>query len=278
MGEDMGTFKPDFKDILYKEEARMALITLNRPECLNAFRTQTLLELAQALKRAARDKSVGVIVLTGAGGKAFSVGGDITEMKELDRARGRVFVRHLGSLTKAFLTCPKPIIARVDGYCLGGGNEIQLFCDLTIASDRSFFGQTGPKVGSAPLWGGTQILPGLVGLKKAKEITFLCKHYRAEEAVAMGLINQCVPASELDRTVREVCQELLKKGPQSLKLAKKSLHGGLLRQVLQDLKSLQTIYGSPELKEGMAAFLEKREPRFTEDCNLPPLDNLPRRT
>ncbi len=250
------------RDILYDVTRGIATITLNRPEKLNAFRNQTLVELAKALTTAIRDKKVGVIVLAGAGDKAFCVGGDIGEMKSLNQKTGRIFVRNLARAGRLFLTCPKPIVAKVNGYCIGGGNEIQLFCDLTIASEKSVFGQTGPKIGSAPLWGGTQILPALVGLKKAKEIMFLCRQYSAAEAAAIGMINRAVPESDLDRTVSQLCEELLKRSPQSIRLVKRSLHRNLQAPLAKDLTLLRRIYGSRELSEGMRAFLEKREPRF----------------
>jgi dihydroxynaphthoic acid synthetase len=253
----------DYQDLLYEIHDGAATITLNRPEKLNAFRNQTLIELTKALAAAIKDRSVGVIVIAGAGGKAFSVGGDISEMNGLNRKSGRIFVQNLLKLGKIFLTCPKPIVAKVNGYCIGGGNEIQLFCDLTIASDRSVFGQTGPKVGSAPLWGGTQILPLLVGLKKAKGIIFLCKQYSAAEAFQMGLINQVVPESELDQTVETICKEILAKSPQSLRLVKRALHRNLFTTLQKDLADLAKIYGTAELAEGMNAFLEKRRPDFS---------------
>lgn len=251
-----------FQDILYQASDGIVTLTLNRPKKLNAFRSRTITELSQALVTAIQDRSVGVIVVTGSGGKAFSVGGDIGEMKNFDKKSGRVFVQNLLRLGRVFLTCPKPIVAKVNGYCIGGGNEIQLFCDLTIASDKSVFGQTGPKVGSAPLWGGSQILPLLVGLKKTKEVAFLCKQYSAAEAEEMGMINRVVPEAELDQAVDEIAHELLKRSPQSLRLLKKSLHRDLFPKLVRDLKDLGGIYGSAELKEGMGAFLEKREPDF----------------
>jgi len=253
-----------YQDISYASANRVATVTLNRPEKLNAFRNKTLIEAAESITRAVKDRSVGVIVLTGAGKKAFCVGGDIGEMKGLNRKTGRLFVKNLERFAKTILTCPKPLIAKVNGWCIGGGNEIQLFCDLTIASDRSVFGQTGPKVGSAPLWGGTQILPSLVGLKKAKEIMFLCGSYSASEAAEIGMINRVVPEAELDRTVESLCRDLLKKSPQSLRLLKKALHREIIPRLVLDLKLLEGIYGSAELKEGMSAFLEKREPRFPQ--------------
>ncbi|MBI2982195.1 MAG: enoyl-CoA hydratase/isomerase family protein [Deltaproteobacteria bacterium] len=251
-----------FKDILYKTESGIATITLNRPEKLNAFRSQTIVELSAVLSRAIKDHKIGVIIISGGGGKAFCVGGDIQEMKDLDLRTGKAFARKLLHLGKIFLTSPKPIIAKVNGYCLGGGNEIQLFCDLTIASEKSIFGQTGPKVGSAPLWGGTQILPFLVGLKKAHEIIYLCRQYAAREAKEIGLINQVVPEISLDAVVERCCREILEKGPRSLTLARQALHEGLLPRLVKDLKKLEKIYGTPEVMEGMNAFLEKRHPSF----------------
>jgi len=249
-------------DILFEIKDRVAVITLHRPEKLNAFRSRTLRELTQAVRRAVRDGSVGIVVLTGSGSRAFCVGGDIEEMKALTPRTGKSFVAELYRTAEALLSCPKPTIAKVNGYCLGGGNELQLFCDLTVASDRSVFGQVGPKVGSSPLWGGSQILPALTGLKKAKELMFLCPQITAREAASLGLINMCVPEAELENKVREIGQNLLRKSPQSLRVLKKSLHRGLLGRVREDLKLLQSLYGSRELREGMQAFLDKREPRF----------------
>lgn len=252
-----------YLDILYEVRDGIATLTLNRPDKLNAFRGQTILELINAMIAAIKDRSVGVIVITGAGGKAFCVGGDISEMKNFNRKTGQDFVQKLLKLGRLFFDCPKPVIAKVNGYCIGGGNEIQLFCDLTVASDRSVFAQTGPKVGSAPLWGGSQILPGLVGLKKAKEISFICKQYTAPEAQEMGIINQVVPEADLDRTVNDLCRELLERSPQAIRLLKKSLHSDLFHQLQKDLLYLGKIYGTEELQEGMNAFLEKRPPDFS---------------
>lgn len=252
-----------FADLLFESKNGVTTITLNRPEKLNAFRGQTILEMTAALQKAIGDRSVGVIVIAGAGGKAFCVGGDIEEMKGLDRKTGLIFVKRLAKLARLFCTSPKPLIAKVNGYCLGGGHEIQLFCDLTLASEKSIFGQSGPKVGSAPLWGGTQILPLLVGLKRAHEITYLCHQYPAREALAMGLINRVVPEISLDSITENLCQEILQKSPQSLKFARRSLHEGLLPKIERDLRRLVSIYGGEELREGMNAFLEKRSPDFS---------------
>lgn len=253
-----------FQDILLKSHNGIATITINRPDKLNAFRGQTIIEMERAIRTAIRERGVGVIVITGAGDKAFCVGGDIAEMNDLSAKTGRLFVTKLLKLAKSFIASPKPIIAKVNGYCLGGGNEIQLFCDLTIASEKSVFGQTGPKVGSAPLWGGTQSLPLLVGPKKAHEITFLCHQYPAREALEMGLINKVVPELSLDSITELICREILEKSPQAIALARASLHEGLLTKIEKDLKKLPKIYGSPELKEGMSAFLEKRKPDYSK--------------
>ncbi len=253
-----------YQDILYASANGVATITLNRPEKLNAFRSQTLGELTQALNAAIKDKAIGVIVITGAQAAkpSFCVGGDLAEMKTLTAQTCPGFMQRLLHLGRTLLNAPKPLLAKVDGYCLGGGNEIQLFCDLTIASDRSTFGQVGPKVGSIPLWGGTQILPRLVGMKRAKEMIFLCHPYSAAEALEMGLINRVVPTSDLDTTTQRVAQELLVMSPQALRLARQALHEGILKELERDLKKLQKIYGSAELHEGMSAFLEKRTADF----------------
>ena len=250
------------KDILYSVVSSFATITLNRPEKLNAFRLQTLRELAAALKKADGDRQVRSVVITGAGTKAFCVGGDIEEMKGLTHKTAAPFIKALLAVWRAIRNSLKPVIAKVNGYCLGGGNEIQLMCDLTIASETAKFGQTGPKVGSVPLWGGTQLLPRLVGEKRAREIIFLCRQYPATEAKAMGLVNEVVPESEIDARVDEVCATIARMSPQSLRLAKKSLNADVERQLLRDARMLKEIYGSPELVEGMSAFLEKRLPRW----------------
>lgn len=250
-----------YTDIFFEQEEGVATITLNRPHKRNAFRQKTLEELAKAFLQAGRDGSVGVVVLTGEG-ENFCAGGDIGEMLGLTPETGAVFVQHLFALAQAITDCPKPVIARIDGYCIGGGNELQLFCDLGVASDRARFGQVGPKVGSAPLWGGSLLLPRLLGLRRAKEMMFLCEPITAARALEIGLVNRVVPASQLHDATDTLCRDLLRRSPQSLKLLKHSLHRGFAEEIRKDLSLLEGIYGTPELKEGMAAFLERREPRF----------------
>jgi 1,4-dihydroxy-2-naphthoyl-CoA synthase len=171
-----------FEDIIYEKNDGIARITINRPKVLNAFRSKTLDELAEAFDDAEGDGAIGVVVIT-----------DISEMGELNSSAGRVFLRKCLKTSTAIRNCSKPVIAMVRGYCLGGGHEIHLMCDLTIAAESAKFGQTGPTVGSVPVWGGTQMLPRVVGEKKAREIVFLCNRYTAEEAVEMGLVNKAVP-------------------------------------------------------------------------------------
>lgn len=254
-----------FTDILYAVADGVATITINRPDKLNCFRFETVADLTAAFRQAEADPEVGVAVLTGAGPKAFSCGGDLAALSALDRAGMARWHRGLNELGITMRTLDKPIIAAVNGYCIGGGNELNLFCDLTIASERARFGQAGPRVGSAPLWGATQLLPRLVGEKRAREVIFLCRQYTAQEALAMGWINQVAPHEELGAEVRRWAGELLAMSSGALRAAKRSLHDPVewLRASLEaggDL--LSELWSSPEGREGMQAFLEKRKPGF----------------
>lgn len=256
-----------YEDILYETAGGVATVTINRPEVLNCFRTQTILEMTDAVEDAAHNGSVGVLVVTGAGDRAFCVGGDIAEMRDLGPASGRAFLerftRFLWSLRKA----PKPVIAAVRGYCLGGGNELNLACDLTLATTTSVFGQVGPTVGSAPVFGGTQFLPRLVGEKRAREIIFLCRRYAAEEAARMGWINLAVPAEEFDATLKSWTERILELSPAALRVSKASLNyeSDALRGSFDLAVELLTgLYGTAEFREGMGAFLEKRKPDFVQ--------------
>jgi dihydroxynaphthoic acid synthetase len=254
------------QDVLYTQAQGIARITINRPEVYNAFRNQTLDELTDAFEDAARDESVGVIVLTGAGTKAFCTGGDVSEEDAFDPVKGRHHHRRLIRLAEVIRNCGKPVIAAVRGYCVGGGNSLMLLCDLTIATESSRFGQVGPKMGSSPLWWSTQLLPRLVGEKKAREIVMLCRQYSAVEAERMGWINRAVPDESLDAEVDAWCRELLAKSPQALRLAKLSLNAEsdqLWSSVIHGLGLLAYAHGSAEFHEGTRAFLEKRSPDWT---------------
>lgn len=248
-------------DVVYATADGVATITINRPEVLNALRGQTYQNLIDATRRAASDDDIGVIVLTGAGDRAFSSGGDVRGQASRTVAAGRKHLHRMMELSGQLRNCGKPTIAAVNGYAIGGGHELHLMCDLTIASDRAIFGQVGPRVGSVPVWGATQLLPRIVGEKKAREIIFLCRQYSAEEALAMGLINKVVPHEDLMTEVEIWCQEILDKSPQSLRIAKTSLNFEsdlLYSSFVHGIEMLALTYGNEENLEGVRAFLEKR--------------------
>ncbi len=256
-----------YEDILYEKKDGVAWVTINRVKTFNSFRTRTLEELNEVIEDASNDGVIGVIVISGAGGKAFCSGGDVAEMRDLTPVTGRVFLVKLYNVFQKIRWAPKPVIAAVNGYCLGGGNEINMVCDMTIASESSKFGQVGPTVGSIPVLAGTQYLPRNVGDKKAKEIIFLCERYTAEEAKDMGWINKVVPDDKFDQEVRAWCDRMLQMSPQSLRVAKLSMNfeGDQLHpSFTHGIEMLASTYGSPELKEGMSAFQEKRKPDFKQ--------------
>ncbi|GBD04087.1 1,4-dihydroxy-2-naphthoyl-CoA synthase [bacterium HR19] len=256
-----------FEDIIYQKDKGIATLIINRPEVLNAFRTKTIEELSSALEDAGNDRKVGVIVIKGAGEKAFCVGGDIQEMKNFDYWSGRNFLLKFLNFLLLIRKVPKPVICAVKGYCLGGGNEINISCDLTIATEDSIFGQVGPKVGSVPVIGGTQFLPRIVGEKKAREMVFLCNQYSAYEALQMGLINKVVPREKFDEEVNLWCQRILELSPQALRIAKLSFNfesDQLYPSFLHAVEILSQIYDTEEFKEGMNSFLEKRKPDFSK--------------
>ncbi|GAA1868809.1 1,4-dihydroxy-2-naphthoyl-CoA synthase [Pseudonocardia ailaonensis] len=258
---------PDYSDILYKVDDGVATVTINREQVRNAFRLQTLEELRDAVLLSENDTSVGVIVITGAGDKAFCAGGDIN----MESASGRQGARELGQRAMAFSlavrTSGKPVVARVNGWCIGGGNEINLICDLSVAAESARFGQSGPKMGSVPIWWGTQLLPRLVGDKRAKEIVFLCQQYTAAEAKEMGWINRVVPDAQLDDAVDEWCRRMLTLSPQALRVAKHHLNMEADRQwpsIAAGYEFISFIHGTDEFHEGAKAFLEKRPPAFDQ--------------
>jgi dihydroxynaphthoic acid synthetase len=255
----------NFEHILYDKKNRVAYVTINRPEVRNALNSEVREELAIAIEDAWLDDEIGVIVLTGAGGKAFSAGGDLSWIvdpkKKVDAKYTLVHYR----LATAMRCCGKPIIARVDGYCVGGGNELNMLCDLTIASERSIFAQAGPLVGSAPIWYGLQQLQHSVGDKKTREIVYLCNRYTAEEAMKMGWVNKVVPGEKLDEEVDAWCKNLLEKSRQSLRIAKLQINfvsDMAHPQITHGLELARFFLKAPEMVEGATAFLEKRKPDF----------------
>lgn len=218
------------------------------------------------MTRAAAAAAVGVVVLTGAGDKAFCSGGDVRDQASRTPHIGRAHMRRLYALSSIMRMMDKPIIAKVRGFCVGGGNEINLFCDMTIASEDAKFGQTGPRVGGIPVWGACQLLARFVGERKAREMLYTCRQYTAREALEMGLINQVCPADQLDQVVADVCGDILDKSPQSIRIAKIALNAGSDQEFYGSFfaaaELLASIYGSEENMEGIKAFLEKRPPSF----------------
>ena len=255
----------EYKDILYEERDGVATITFNRPEVLNAFRMGTYEEVTDAIHRAGWNKSVGVIVLTGLG-RAFGVGGDSSDKKSDRAGRGTLGVP-VEALHAAIRDVPKPVIAKVRGYAIGGGNVLVTLCDLTIASDNAVFGQVGPKVGSVDPGYGTAYLARIVGEKKAREIWYLCRKYSAAEALAMGLINKFVPDAELDAEVDKWCAEIMQMSPTAIAIAKRSFNADSenIRGIANlGFQAVSLFYGTDEAKEGGNAFREKRKPRFRD--------------
>ncbi|OOE35073.1 1,4-dihydroxy-2-naphthoyl-CoA synthase [Salinivibrio kushneri] len=257
-----------FSDILYHKSADgIARITINRPQVRNAFRPQTVKEMMQALADSRYDSRVGVIILTGLGEKAFCSGGDQSVRGDYGGYQDDEGTHHLNVLDfqRQIRTCPKPVIAAVAGYAVGGGHVLHMMCDLTIAADNAQFGQTGPKVGSFDGGWGASYMARIVGQKKAREIWFLCRFYNAQEAVDMGLVNTVVPLDELERETVRWCREVLQHSPMALRCLKAALNADCDGQAgLQELAGNATMmfYMTDEGQEGRNAFNEKRRPEF----------------
>jgi naphthoate synthase len=257
-----------FTDIKYYKAEKIAKIIINRPEVHNAFRPLTVFEMSKALADARDDEQTGVIILTGEGKEAFCSGGD-------QRIRGNAGykdekgVNRLNVLDfqRQMRTCPKPIIAMVAGYAIGGGNILQLLADITIAADNAVFGQTGPRVGSFDGGYGASYLARIVGQKKAREIWFLCRKYNAMQALEMGLINKVVPYEDLENETIQWCREILSNSPIAIRCLKAALNADCDGQAgLQELAGNATMlfYMSEEGQEGRNAFIEKRDPDFSK--------------
>ena len=255
----------DYTDIRYDKDDGIAWITINRPEVRNAFRTRTVHELTDAFLDARFDPSVGVVVLTGAGDKAFCSGGDQKERGSGGYSKDGQRPMNVDALHSAIRHCPKPVIAMVNGFAIGGGHVLHVLCDLSIASDNAIFGQTGPRVGSVDAGHGTGYLARVVGEKKAREIWYLCRQYPAAEALAMGLVNKVVPLAELRAETERWCRELLDKSPTALALAKQSFNiDSEARAGVAEFATtaLNLYYQTPEAMEGRDAFVEKRPVDF----------------
>jgi 2-ketocyclohexanecarboxyl-CoA hydrolase len=259
-----------YQDILYDKRDGIATITINRPTVLNAFRADTVEEMLDAMRDAEEDEDIGVVVLAGAGDRAFCSGGDNSARasgSQSDKGyggRGLVGLP-IEELHGAIRESRKPVIAKVQGYAIGGGNVLATVCDLTIASEKAVFGQVGPRVGSVDPGWGTAFLARHVGDKRAREIWFLCRRYTAAEAFQMGLVNKVVPAEQLDAEVEAWCREILALSPTAIAIAKRSFNADSdnIRGIgALGFEALALYYNSEESKEGTAAFLEKRRPDF----------------
>jgi len=268
----------EYGDIIYEKMDGIAKITINRPEVRNAFRPETVNEMYDAFANAREDQNIGVILLTGKGpsndGKyAFCSGGDQRIRGDQGYIGGDGVPRlNVLDLQKLIRSIPKPVIALVAGYAIGGGHVLHVVCDLTIAADNAIFGQTGPKVGSFDGGFGASYLARLVGQKRAREIWYLCRQYNAQEAYDMGLVNKVVPIEELEKEGVQWCQEILEKSPLSLRLLKSAFNAELDgQQGIQELAGNATLlyYMSEEAQEGKKAYLEKRKPDFNKFPKLP---------
>ncbi len=255
------------EDLIYEKRDGIAFITINRETRYNAFRPKTVDEMIKTFEDAEKDSGVGVVVIKSAGDKYFCAGGDIDEMKELTPQSGRLMFRRNLVLSSTMRNMGKPIVAAIKGFCLGVGNHINLFSDLSIAADNAKFSQAGLKVATAPVWGGVQLLPKVIGDKKAREMILLGRMYNADVALQMGLVNEVVPIDELEEKVNALCQELLLASPTALRISKLALNFDAdldYPSFVNFGEMMSMLYGSEELDEGMQAFKEKRQPNFNK--------------
>ncbi|MGE4289293.1 MAG: 1,4-dihydroxy-2-naphthoyl-CoA synthase [Salinivirgaceae bacterium] len=262
-----------YEDIKFEYFEGIAKISINRPEVRNAFRPETTKELSDAFLICREDPNIGVVVLTGEGDKAFCSGGD-QRVKGRAGYVGKDGVPRLNILDvqKQIRSLPKPVVAMVNGYAIGGGHVLHVMCDISIASENAIFGQTGPRVGSFDGGFGSSYLARIVGQKKAREIWFLCRQYSAAEALDMGLVNKVVPLEKLEDEVVEWCQTMLQHSPIALRMIKAGLNAELDGQAgIQELSGNATMlyYYTDEAQEGKQAFLEKRKPDFSKYTRLP---------
>jgi dihydroxynaphthoic acid synthetase len=254
-------------DILFEVKDQVAWVTINRPRVLNAFREQTLDQLTEALRSTREDPTIVCAVVTGAGDKAFSAGGDFYAMRRLNFASSFMWNDRMQGLAMTIRGLPIPVIAMVNGYCMGGGHELALWCDLVIASEDAVLGQTGARVGACPTVGATQYLPRIIGERLAREMIFCARRFTAQEAVQIGLINKCVPRKDLLAETLKWCETMKGHSALTMRMCKKSLNfeSDLLYASWQHgMELLAHVWGSAEASEGMAAFLAGRTPDFNQ--------------
>ena len=263
----------EFREIRFLYHEHVAMISINRPQVHNAFTPLTVQEMSEAMELARQDSRVGVVILTGEGGRAFCSGGD-QSVRGHGGYVGEDTVPRLNvlDLQKQIRSIPKPVVAMVAGYAIGGGHVLHVVCDLTIAAENARFGQTGPIVGSFDGGFGASYLARIVGQKKAREIWYLCDQYDAQEALDMGLVNKVVPVEDLEETTMQWCRKMLEKSPIALRMLKSSFNAELDGQAgIQELAGNATLlyYLSEEAKEGKNAFMEKRKPDFSKFPRFP---------
>jgi naphthoate synthase len=262
-----------FEDIKYEKAGGIAKITINRPHVRNAFRPQTVSEMSAAFTDARDDAAIGVVILTGEGPDAFCSGGDQSIRGEAGYVDQSGVPRlNVLELQRTIRTLPKPVIAMVAGYAIGGGHVLHLVCDLTIAADNSRFGQTGPRVGSFDGGYGASYMARIIGQKKAREIWYLCRQYDAQQALAMGLVNAVVPLEQLEEETVRWCREILANSPLAIRCLKAAFNADCDGQAgLQELAGNATLlfYMTEEAQEGRNAFLEKRKPDFSKFPRFP---------
>jgi enoyl-CoA hydratase len=253
--------------ILYEKLNGVAKVTINRPQVMNELDVETRRELLTALQDADADNNIRVVILTGAGGKAFSAGADLQMFRDMNSIEASRYVEFAKSVALTIESLGKPVIGVVDGYALGGGLELLLACDLVIASENSKFGQTELNVGAIPGVGGTQRLPRIVGIKKAKELVFTGSMIGAAEAEKLGLVNKVVPKEKLEETITQVVEKIRAKSSLIVRLAKEALNmsqqAGLSEGLSYESKLFALCFSTKDLKEGVNAFLEKRKPQFS---------------
>jgi len=254
-----------YKDIIYEVVDEVAWITINRPHVLNACRELTLDEIREAISSTRDDPSIACAVITGAGNRAFCSGGDFSSMMRLNWVSASHWNDRMLGCAMEIRGVGIPVIAMVNGWCMGGGNELALWCDIVVASENAVFGQTGAKVGACPTVGATQYLPRVIGERLAREMIFCARRFSAREAEAIGLANYCVAQSQLQEKTRELCETIKSHSPQTLRMTKVSLNhesDNLYASWRAGMELLAHVWGSEEAIEGMQAFAEKRKPDF----------------